>query len=127
MVRLYTLTGGRTRARAELPDLDLIAQITATERALALVDPADLAESGQSADTGPAHTPEHERLLDLVRRQPLSVAELAAECDLPVGVVRILLGDLLAAELVRVDRPVGRDRMPDERLLREVINGLRAL
>jgi hypothetical protein len=122
LVRLYTLTGGRTRAREELPDLDLIAQISATENALAPLGGADAAAADPAV-----HTPEHERLLHLVRRQPLSVAELAAECDLPVGVVRILLGDLLAAELVRVDRPVTPDRIPDERILREVINGLRAL
>jgi len=80
----------------------------------------------EAEDAAAVSTPEHERILDLVARQPLSVAEIAATCDLPVGVVRILLGDLFAAELARVVRPAPVNR-PDERLLREVINGLRAL
>ena len=58
---------------------------------------------------------------------PQSVAELAAELDLPVGVVRVLIGDLLDAELVHVTRPVPPAELPDESILREVINGLRAL
>lgn len=61
------------------------------------------------------------------RQEPLSVAELAAELDLPVGVVRVLIGDLLDAELVHVSRPVPPAELPDEKVLREVIEGLRAL
>jgi hypothetical protein len=55
------------------------------------------------------------------------VAELAADADLPVGVVRVLLGDLLEAGFVKVRRPVPPAQLPDERILREVIEGLRAL
>ncbi|MFH9735702.1 DUF742 domain-containing protein [Streptomyces sp. NPDC017260] len=56
-----------------------------------------------------------------------SVAELAADADLPVGVVRVLLGDLVELGSVIVSRPVPPARLPDERVLREVIDGLRAL
>jgi hypothetical protein len=42
-------------------------------------------------------------------------------------VVRILLGDLLDAELIRVSRPVPTALLPDVSVLREVIQGLRAL
>jgi hypothetical protein len=66
-------------------------------------------------------------ILALCRGEPLSVAELAADSDLPVGVVRVLLGDLLTRGNVRVLGPVPPAQLPDEHILREVINGLRAL
>ncbi|MFJ9790205.1 DUF742 domain-containing protein [Streptomyces globosus] len=53
--------------------------------------------------------------------------EPAAGADLPVGVVRVLLGDLLEAGHVRVGRPVPPARLPQTRILRELIEGLRAL
>ncbi|MEU1282845.1 DUF742 domain-containing protein [Kitasatospora sp. NPDC005856] len=71
--------------------------------------------------------PEQAHILALCRGTPLSVAELAADLDLPVGVVRVLLGDLLTAGLIRVRRPVPPALLPDERILQEVIRGLRAL
>ncbi|MFJ1551884.1 DUF742 domain-containing protein, partial [Streptomyces sp. NPDC088246] len=71
--------------------------------------------------------PEHRALLTLCRSENQSVAELSADADLPVGVVRVLLGDLLEAGYVRVSRPVPPAQLPDEHILREVINGLRAL
>ncbi len=55
------------------------------------------------------------------------MAELGSYTDLPVSVVRVLLGDLYDAELISVTRPVPLAELPDERLLRDVINGLRAL
>jgi hypothetical protein len=55
------------------------------------------------------------------------VAEIAADSELPVGVVRVLLGDLLDAGLIHVSHPVPPALLPDERILREVINGLQAL
>lgn len=71
--------------------------------------------------------PEHRALLTLCRAETQSVAELAADADLPVGVVRVLLGDLLEAGYVKVSRPVPPAQLPDEGILREVIEGLRAL
>ena len=68
-----------------------------------------------------------EESVERCRQAPLSVAEVAAELDLPLGVVRVLIGDLLDAELVRVSRPVPPAELPDEQVLREVIHGLRAL
>ncbi|MCF2437450.1 DUF742 domain-containing protein [Streptomyces thinghirensis] len=61
------------------------------------------------------------------RTETQSVAELAADADLPVGVVRVLLGDLVELGSVTVSRPVPPAQLPDERILREVIDGLRAL
>ncbi|MER7668500.1 DUF742 domain-containing protein [Kitasatospora sp. NPDC096128] len=115
MVRPYAMTGGRTGAGEQ--QFDLIAVVVSD-----LPDPA-LAPDGP----GPPVGPEQARILRLCLGTPLSVAELAAELDLPVGVVRVLLGDLLAAGLVRVNRPVPPALLPDERILQEVIHGLRAL
>lgn len=66
-------------------------------------------------------------MLGRCRDETQSVAELAADADLPVGVVRVLLGDLLEAGHVKVSRPVPPARLPEMRILREVIEGLRAL
>ncbi|WP_329193223.1 MULTISPECIES: DUF742 domain-containing protein [unclassified Streptomyces] len=114
LVRPYAMTGGRTKPGPHGVRFDLIA--------LVVVDGATAA-AGDEALLGP----EHRALLGLCRAQTQSVAELAADADLPVGVVRVLLGDLLEGGHVSVSRPVPPARLPDERILREVIEGLRAL
>ncbi|MFF7991320.1 DUF742 domain-containing protein [Kitasatospora xanthocidica] len=115
MVRPYTMTRGRTGADGQR--LDLIAVV--------VCDPAHPVFAPDAPE--PPVGPEQGRILALCRGTPLSVAELAADLDLPVGVVRVLLGDLLAAGLIRVSRPVPPALLPDERILQEVIHGLRAL
>ena len=70
--------------------------------------------------------PEHLWLLRICRR-PTSVADLAADLDLPVGVVRILLSDLRERALIRVHDPIPPARLPDRRILQEVVEGLRRL
>jgi hypothetical protein len=72
-------------------------------------------------------SPEHLDIIDRCQQQATSVAELAADLDLPVGVVRVLVGDLLEGAHVRIHKPVPPAELPDEDILREVINGLRAL
>ncbi|MER0243439.1 DUF742 domain-containing protein [Streptomyces sp. 796.1] len=113
VVRPYAMTRGRTRSLTE-EKLDLIAVVI-----------ADTLKSRSVSDQ--TLSPEHLDIVELSREAPQSVAELAAELDLPVGVVRVLIGDLLHAALVRVSRPVPPAELPDEWILREVINGLRAL
>ncbi|MGW4438859.1 DUF742 domain-containing protein [Streptomyces sp. NPDC004596] len=113
LVRPYAMTGGRTQPGPTGVRFDLIALVT--------LDPA--APADDDTELGP----EHRALIDLCRLETQSVAELAAGADLPVGVVRVLLGDLLELGRVTVSRPVPPARLPDERVLREVIEGLRAL
>ncbi|OIK28732.1 DUF742 domain-containing protein [Streptomyces malaysiense] len=113
VVRPYAMTRGRTTSTAQ-HRLDLIA-VVVTEPAAG--DP----------ETDPTLSPEHVDIVGLCRGTPQSVAELAAELDLPIGVVRVLVGDLVHAELVHVTRPVPPAELPDESILRDVINGLRAL
>ncbi|MGN9790716.1 DUF742 domain-containing protein [Streptomyces sp. OZ13] len=114
LVRPYAMTGGRTRPGPSNVRFDLIA--------LVVVD-----TDGPGPDEESLLGPEHRVLLTLCRCETQSVAELAADADLPVGVVRVLLGDLLEAGFVKVRRPVPPAQLPDERILREVIEGLRAL
>ncbi|MET9696822.1 DUF742 domain-containing protein [Streptomyces sp. NPDC006529] len=114
LVRPYAMTGGRTKPGPHGVRFDLIA--------LVVVEPGAVDAAADSL-----LGPEHRALLGLCRAQTQSVAELAADADLPVGVVRVLLGDLLEAGHVRVRGPVPPARLPDERILREVIEGLRAL
>ncbi|MEU6070957.1 MULTISPECIES: DUF742 domain-containing protein [Streptomyces] len=113
MVRPYTVTRGRTRP-SERHTIDLMSRVTALE--------TDTAQPGV----------DHARtaLLDLVRRGPRPVVELAADADLPLTVVRVLLGDLAEAGLVRIDEP---RRLPvsgpaaDPELLQEIVERLREL
>jgi len=57
----------------------------------------------------------------------LSVAELSARLDLPVGVVRVLIGDLMQANLISTFEADAAIRAPDDDILQAVIDGLRAL
>ncbi|GHH72316.1 hypothetical protein GCM10017673_27200 [Streptosporangium violaceochromogenes] len=104
IVRPYALIGGRTRSSGDA--LDLVALITAT---------------GNPPTGRFFPSPEQERILSLVT-QAISVADVASELDLPLGVVRVLLGDLQDHKLISVGRVSA-----SERILKEVINGLRAL
>lgn len=147
VVRPYAMTRGRTKGSVPTAGLDLIALVIADPPEPVGCEPPASPEQSESVPGGAAeetgvrtvsdeiaevladHTfaPEHVEIVRLCRRSPLSVAELAAELDLPVGVVRVLIGDLMETELVRVSRPVPPAELPDESILREVINGLRAL
>jgi len=109
VVRPYALTRGRTRPTGGR--LDLIALITAV---------SDV--QGSEFGLGP----EHRALLRICRR-PTSVADLAADLDLPVGVIRILLGDLRERGLINVHNPIPAACLPDRRILQEVVDGLRRL
>ncbi|MEU1619715.1 DUF742 domain-containing protein [Streptomyces sp. NPDC008238] len=115
VVRPYAMTRGRTSHAAEAR-LDLIALVIAESRS-----------EDDDADVDRTLSPEHLDIVGLCREQPMSVAELAADLDLPVGVVRVLIGDVLEAGLVHISRPVPPAELPDAGLLRDVIDGLRAL
>jgi len=70
--------------------------------------------------------PEHSRILKLCR-SPLSVAEVASDLELPVDVVRVLLGDLVDHKLILVRQPAPVAQFPNASVLKQVIDGLHAL
>jgi hypothetical protein len=108
VVRPYALTAGRTRPTGA--SIDLIALVTAVRR-----PPSNHADL----------EPEHVRLLRLCRL-PVSVADLASDLDLPLGVVRILLADLRDQGLVGIHQPA-QPGLSDVRILKEVADALRRL
>ncbi len=108
VVRPYALTGGRTRPIGETFDL------------LALVTAADI----QSVDMMLLE-PEYVDVMRLCR-QPMPVADLASDLDLPLGVVRILLSDMRERGLITI-RPPARTRLTDPQVLKDVADALRRL
>jgi len=108
VVRPYALTQGRTRHTGE--SFDLVATVRATH---AFADPSSLA-------------PEHLSVLQLAR-VPTTVADIAADVDLPLGVVRVILADLRELGLVVISVPVVMAERVDKHTLREVLTGLRGL
>ena len=108
VVRPYALTQGRTRPAGE--SFDLVATVFATR---AIADLASLA-------------PEHISVLQLTR-VPTTVADIASDVDLPLGVVRIILADLRELGLIVISAPVVMAERIDKHTLREVLHGLRGL
>ena len=109
VVRPYALTQGRTRPTGE--SFDLVATVVATQ--------AVITEPGALA-------PEHMSVLALARA-PTTVADIASDLDLPLGVIRIILADLRELGLVAIRAPVVMAERIDKHTLREVLNGLRGL
>jgi Protein of unknown function (DUF742) len=112
VVRPYAVTGGRTEP-ADGAILDLIAVI---------VDSGAAAGDDDRIGLGP----EHRRILSLCQ-QPATVADVASDTRLPLGVVRVLISDLIVSGRINVvvQRPAAVQ--PSADLLREVLHGLRAL
>jgi hypothetical protein len=108
VVRPYALTGGLTRPSGQR--FDLLDMVRAVR---------------QAAEHLPYLTPEQAELLQRCR-MPVPLADLAADLDLPVGVIRILVSDLRERGLVTIHRasPPG---FTDLKILQEVVDGLRRL
>src|ERR1700749_2840362 len=107
--RPHAPTPGRTRHTGD--SFDLVATVMATQTAI--------------ADLG-SLAPEHMSVLQLARA-PTTVADIASDVDLPLGVVRIILADLRELGLVMIRTPVVIAERIDKHTLREVLNGLRGL
>jgi hypothetical protein len=110
VVRPYAIIRGRTRSSGDM--FDLIATVRVVREP----------PVGPTGDLGP----EQQRILRMARGT-ISVADVASELDLPIGVVRVLLGDMRDNGLISVTYPVADGQRPSAGILKEVINGLRAL
>jgi hypothetical protein len=69
--------------------------------------------------------PEHHAIV-AAAGDPVPLAELASRVDLPLGVVRVLLGDLRSAGLVSLYEPPAAARSHHVDVLKAVVHGLRA-
>ena len=106
-VRPYTITAGRTKSAVDLPVEATLRQQPALPGAV-----ADLAAGAQ-------------RVLSLCDQK--SVAEVSALASMPIGVVRVLLGDLVEQGLVQVQATITESSSKDERieLIERTLRGLR--
>jgi hypothetical protein len=110
-VRPYTVTGGRTRsARGDLP-LETLVE--------ALVPPAR------------GRTTEERDILALAANGYSSIVELSAHMKLPLGVVRVLVGDLEESGLLYVHSDPASPEAPSAAtplsVLESVLDGICAL
>lgn len=109
-VRPYAVTGGRTRP--------LLAEELGLET---LISTTALGES-----TAHSLNLERRKIVTLCRAM-LSVAETSARLELPLGVTRVLIGDMAEEGLVMVHRPASPSDRPDLALLERVLYGLREI
>ncbi|MEN0135702.1 MAG: DUF742 domain-containing protein [Rhodococcus sp. (in: high G+C Gram-positive bacteria)] len=109
IVRPFILTGGRTESGVDLP---LEAVIVAR------------ADGDAVVDAMPA--PDEPRRVFALCSEPRSVAEIASLASIPLGVARVLVGDLAAAGAVTVNETAGSTG-PDRKLMERVLDGLRKL
>jgi Protein of unknown function (DUF742) len=108
-VRPYAITKGRTAP--------------GSGNYIGLID--TVAAVRHSSPSGMTLGPEHRELLARCQR-PVVMVDLAAEVDLPTGVVRVLLGDLWANGMVRVYSAPQRPAT-NQWLLQELLDGLKSL
>lgn len=106
LVRPYTLTRGRTRNEG----IDVAIQTVVCQSKASLVTPPPV---------GPV-----EQAIWTVAAGRLSSADISAKLDLPLGVVRVLVGDLAKAGHIELGVTVSAG---DAQLLRRLIDGVRAL
>jgi len=108
VVRPYAITGGRARPRHD--DLEVEALVSTTSR----------------GELNPNLSYERRAVARLCR-DVQSVAEISARLELPLGVARVLVGDMADEGMVMVHRPAGIGDRPDLALLERVLYGLRKL
>ncbi|ORV14661.1 DUF742 domain-containing protein [Mycobacterium celatum] len=110
LVRPYTLTAGRTDTTVDLP---MEAPVQTLQSALFHKWPASDLRG---------------KIVQLCIKSP-SVAEISARLDLPLGVTRVLVGDLVTSGYLQVSRTLNERSTRDERreLIGRTLRGLRAL
>jgi hypothetical protein len=107
-VRPYAMTGGRTRPTHDVLEIETLVSTTST------------------VDLTPKLTVE-QRAIAVLCHDILSIAEVSAKLHLPLGVVRILVGDMADEHLVVVHRPAHPCDRPDLALLERVLYGLHSI
>jgi Protein of unknown function (DUF742) len=110
-VRSYVITQGRTRSSVDLP-LETLVKVTS-----------------QGVSATPRLALERKQIVSLCTA-PISIAEISAHLRVPLGVARVLVGDMAEQGLLNSYKPqhatTGEQR-PDLKLLERVLDGLQAL
>ncbi len=109
LVRPYYMTGGRTRPLHH--DLELEALVSTTAL----------------GETSPKLRGVERRAIVALCRDLLSIAEVSARLDLPLGVARVLIGDMAEEGFLILHRPTSVGDRPDLALLQRVLYGLHQL
>ena len=107
-VRPYAMTGGRTRPTHDALEIETLVSTAST------------------VDLTPKLTVE-QRAIAVLCHDLLSIAEVSAKLHLPLGVVRVLVGDMADERLVMVHRPAHAGDRPDLVLLERVLYGLQSI
>lgn len=108
-VRPYALTGGRTRSGADLPFETLV----------------KVSKLGQSAT--PRLALERKKIAQMCA-SAISIAEISAHLAVPIGVARVLVGDMTEEGLLTTYKPdTSAGERPSIQLLERVLDGLQAL
>jgi len=111
LLRAYAVTGGRTHV-AGSAELEVEALVSTTALGEARADTLSF----------------ERRSIARLCKDVLSVAEVSARIDVPLGVAKVLVADMAEEQLVMVHRPaVGPGDRPDLALLERVLYGLRSL
>ncbi len=106
LIRPYAITGGRTTSDTEI---SLEAQIQATSRA---------------AEQMSAYRWEAAKVVELVQ-SPMALIEIAARLEIPIGVARVLVADLVKDGAVAIHVPEKTQNFAS--LLERVLDGVRNL
>lgn len=107
-VRPYAITGGRTRSNL---DISLETIVVTTPKGEEMFEGLKM---------------ERAKIVEMCR-EPLSVAEISAYLHVPLGVARVLVGDMTEEGLVDFNRARQSGDRPDLKLLERVLDGLHAL
>jgi hypothetical protein len=108
LVRAYTMTGGRA------------------DTSVQLAFEAMLATTAVGAQRCEYLVYERRAIVELCSTETLSVVEVSARLSLPIGVVRVLAGDLIADGTLDVQE-ASEDVADDVSLILRLIEGVRAL
>ena len=106
LVRPYYMTGGRTRPAHQDLELETLVSTTAL------------------GATSPRINGVERRAIVSLCRDLLSIAEVSARLDLPLGVARVLIGDMADQGFLILHRPTTVGDRPDLALLQRVLYGL---
>ncbi|MFE7721372.1 DUF742 domain-containing protein [Nocardia rhizosphaerihabitans] len=107
LVRPFAVTRGR--ASRDLYDLDILTLVVTV----------------RPDSDAVALDPEYARILQMCRGRPLTIAEIAADLNLLMAVVKVLVSDLVSSGHVIFRSPTKSVGRPDVQLLQAVLDGVR--